>query len=234
MNLAVIATLPDVFRGRQKLVVIAPHPDDETLGCGALLAQAFAQAGAHVICMTDGGASHPGSMRWPAERLARLRQAELVDAVVALGGAPSDLTWLGLPDGSLSRSDKVQVADRLMRTILETGAQHVFAPALEDHHADHKATHRIVREVQAQRADWTFWTYPVWSRWDDPNFVDSIARHRPVCIKAPHAASMKRAAINAHQSQLGKVVRDDPGGFSLPLGMVEKFVTEDEVFWRMD
>ena len=48
-----------LLRGRP-LLVLAPHPDDESLGCGALLAQAFAGAGAHVACLTDGAASHPG------------------------------------------------------------------------------------------------------------------------------------------------------------------------------
>lgn len=50
--------------GTRRLVIVAPHPDDETLGCGLLIAAAV-RAGVRVavIALTDGQASHPGSRR---------------------------------------------------------------------------------------------------------------------------------------------------------------------------
>ena len=74
-----------LLRGRP-LLVLAPHPDDESLGCGALLAQAFAGVGAHVACLTDGAASHPGSRLVPPDQLAAIRRAEVLDAVAPLAG----------------------------------------------------------------------------------------------------------------------------------------------------
>ena len=76
MNVAHLPMLSAVFEGREKLVVLAPHPDDETLGCGALLARAFLGAGAHIICLTDGSASHPGSRHWTPARLAAQRRTD--------------------------------------------------------------------------------------------------------------------------------------------------------------
>ncbi len=52
---------PGIAAGAAPIVVLAPHPDDESLGCGALLAAAFAGKGARVVCLTDGSGSHPGS-----------------------------------------------------------------------------------------------------------------------------------------------------------------------------
>lgn len=233
MNIVPTPMVPDVFEGRAKLVVLAPHPDDESLGCGALLARAFAGAGAHVICLTDGSASHPHSMEWTPRRLAARRRAELTRAIACLGGSADDLTWLGIADSCLYRADADVIATKMEQTLVNLGAQHVFVPAAEDHHEDHQATARIATKLRAHRPDWTFYTYPVWCRWDDPEFEQNISRYAPVFLPAGNLRTRKRAAIHAHQSQLGKVVDDDPSGFTLPAGFVEKFVSEDEIFWRM-
>ncbi|PVA11020.1 PIG-L family deacetylase [Pelagivirga sediminicola] len=233
MNIAPSALLPDVFQGQERLVVLAPHPDDESLGCGALLARAFAGAGAHVICLTDGSASHPGSAFWTPTRLAAKRQAEMVEAIECLGGSARDLTWLGLTDSRLYQADAAAVVARLEQVIQGWGARHIFVPAAEDHHEDHQATARFAGQLRTRRPDWMFYSYPVWCRWDDPDFRQTIVRHSPVSVPPGGLRDRKRAAIDAHRSQTGQIVTDDPSGFTLPPGFIEKFVTEDEIFWRM-
>lgn len=229
------ASLDDrsVFSGSERLAVLSPHPDDESLACGALLARAFAGPGAHVICLTDGSASHPNSILWPRRRLAHLRRKELTRAIVCLGGSARDLTWLAMTDATLYRADLRVVTERLEQAILGSGAQHVFVPAAEDHHEDHQATARFAVELRAHRPEWSFYSYPVWCRWDDPDFEKTVAVHSPVRVPPGRYLASKRAAINAHGSQLGKVVLDDPSGFTLPPRFVEKFATEDEIFWKM-
>jgi LmbE family N-acetylglucosaminyl deacetylase len=55
-------------------VVIAPHPDDESLACGGLLALASCEGvRAAIVVVSDGAGSHPGSRAWPPARLAALR-----------------------------------------------------------------------------------------------------------------------------------------------------------------
>ncbi|WCR10683.1 PIG-L family deacetylase [Paracoccus stylophorae] len=233
MNDASATRLAGVFQGREPLVVLAPHPDDESLACGALLARGFAGAGAHVICLTDGSASHPASRQWPPDRLAARRRAELSEAVSRLGGAKTDLTWLGLPDSRLHLADPMRVAEDLDRIVTGLGAAHVFVPAIEDHHADHKATFRIALILRQRRPDLTFHAYPVWSRWDEPDFAAMIAARDPVFVPPGRMAGRKRAAIHAHRTQMGRIVRDDPFGFVLPDAMIRRFLDEDEIFWRM-
>lgn len=233
MNIAHTPILPDVFEGREKLVVLAPHPDDESIGCGALLARAFAGAGAHVICLTDGSASHPGSTEWTPPRMAYQRRAEMTEAIACLGGSARDLTWLGMADSCLYRADAAAVALHLQWIIAGRGARHVFVPAAEDHHEDHQATARFAIELRDRRPQWSFYNYPVWCRWDDPDFEKNIASRAPVFLPQRSFRAKKRAAINAHLSQLGKIVTDDPSGFTLAPDFIEKFVTEDEIFWKM-
>ncbi|MBA49993.1 MAG: PIG-L deacetylase family protein [Paracoccus sp. (in: a-proteobacteria)] len=233
MNSSESPTLPSAFRGDERIVVITPHPDDESLACGALLAHAFAGAGAHVICLTDGSASHPGSRTWVPPRLARQRHAELIDALKCLGGTPDDLFCLGLPDGRLDQADEAAISARVEQIVQDTGSRHIFASSAEDHHEDHKATASIAAAIRTRRPDWSYYSYPVWSRWDDPEFDAKIARHKPIFLEAGQHRDKKRAAIRAHRSQLGEIVTDDPSGFILPAAFIAKFIGEHEIFWRM-
>ncbi|MGR3563898.1 MAG: PIG-L deacetylase family protein [Heliomarina sp.] len=216
------------------IVVLAPHPDDESLGCGALLAHAFRGAGAHVICMTDGAASHPGSRIWTRERLANRRRAEMEAALVALGGSPSDLTWLGLPDAALGDCDHLIVAARICAIIRQTGAGALFATAVEDHHADHKATAAIAAQVATLCPDVPQYRYPVWSRWDDPHFDEALGMRNAIRFSPGRHGPAKRAAVFSHASQMGQCVDDDPLGFQLDPRFVEKFILEDEIYWRQE
>jgi len=216
--------------GGAPIVVLAPHPDDESLGCGALLAHAFAHDGAHVICMTDGSASHLGSRAWPAARLAAERRGELRRAIGHLGGTDADMTWLGHPDGWLGAQDQDAVVATVAAICLATGARHLFAPAPEDHHEDHKATSRIAVRVADRITRLSLWTYPVWSRWDEPE-TWTCNNHLTLDIGQWRAA--KRAAIQSHATQLGQVIQDDPDGFVMSKAFVDKFANSAEIYRRV-
>src|SRR5580698_6612768 len=93
-----IGSLPDVL-GEGGVLVIAPHPDDESLACGGLIAEACAtDRPASVIVVSDGTGSHPRSRLYPRARLRGLREAESRQAVSALGLPPRSLEFLRLPD----------------------------------------------------------------------------------------------------------------------------------------
>ena len=73
---------PEAARTLGRTVVVAPHADDESLACGGLLALLARQGvEAHVVVVTDGAASHPGSAMFPPARLAAVREAESRAAV---------------------------------------------------------------------------------------------------------------------------------------------------------
>ena len=216
------------------IMVLAPHPDDESLGCGALLAHAFsAGTGARIVCLTDGSASHRGSRRYPPARLASLRRCELADAIRCLGGDLSDILWLGEPDGQSERSDrKASVIRLLIRLSARLGARSIFAPLASDPHSDHRAAAAIAAEVAAG-AGLAHYGYPIWTRWQRPYFralLDEQSERRlPL---GPHAAR-KRAAIAAHRSQHGQVVDDASEAFCLDPGFVADLSTGPELFYEL-
>src|ERR1700689_4824660 len=93
-----IGRLPDVL-GEGGVLVIAPHPDDESLACGGLIAEACAtDRPATVIVVSDGTGSHPRSRAYPRARLRALREAEARQAVSALGLPPRCIEFLRLAD----------------------------------------------------------------------------------------------------------------------------------------
>ena len=218
--------------GANSIVVLAPHPDDETLGCGGLLATAFARGGAHVICMTDGSASHPGSAFWPPLRLAGLRRQELVAAVRRLGGTERDLTWLGCPDSALGDCNPQPIAERIAAICRQIGAERLFSTSPLDHHADHKATADIARRVVTLCPILRLFFYPVWSRWDDPEFQAKHRAWRMLRLDTETHREKKADALKAHRSQLGLVV-SDVAGFCLDPEMVRRFSEEDELYFEV-
>jgi LmbE family N-acetylglucosaminyl deacetylase len=117
--------------GADRVLVIAPHPDDETLGCGGTLAlHARAGDSVCVLIVTDGGSSRAGGLE--RERMRALRRSEAQRAISAL--ARAELVQLDLPEGRWSPEDLLPS----LRTLLErTRPTLVYATSCVDFHPEH-------------------------------------------------------------------------------------------------
>ena len=194
------AIAPDeLVPAHTRAVVVAPHPDDEVLSVGGLLAQ-LAECGrrVEVIAVTDGTASHRGSTEWPVERLARTRPRESLKALQCLGLAVEPIR-LGLPDGGL-KALRAMLAARLV-SLLRPGDV-VFTTWRQDGHPDHEATGEAcalaAASTGARLAEVPVWGWH-WSRPGDMRMPWSHAFRLPL---NEDAVRRKRAAVNAFTSQL--------------------------------
>jgi LmbE family N-acetylglucosaminyl deacetylase len=202
---------------RRRLVIVAPHPDDETFGCGLLIARAVrAGVAVAVVVLTDGAASHPNSQAWPPARLAGLRRGETRRALARLGAAATALRFLPWRDGRLD-GDGAALALRRVLAGLRAGIVLVTSPA--DHHPDHRAAYRLTTAaVHGTRTRLA--TYAVWSR-----LAGATARR----ARDPRLGAKRRAAL-AHRSQVGPYIADDPAGFTFTADLLARAIGEVERF----
>lgn len=195
-------TLNELVPTEARVIVVAPHPDDENLGCGGLLA-ALAERGSHliVIAVTDGEGSHPHSALWPQDRLRATRRQESQVAMERLGFAASRVEWhhLALPDGQVA--DHASSLQAHLKSILQPG-DCLLTTWRQDGHCDHEAVgaitaHRAVA-AQAQLIEVPVWAWH-WATPEDPRLP--WQRARKLWLTDSQRARKARA-VHAHASQL--------------------------------
>ena len=208
--------------GDAAFLVLAPHPDDELLGAGLLLAMtAAAGAKPSVVILTDGSASHQ-STQWPPERLAAVRRDEARFGLARLGiEAPE---WIGIPDGQLAHHiDDPALVESLVKLIAHRSIRILLVPDPADDHPDHRAAFRLaVRLFAAGHVD-RLVTMPIGLR------VDGLLlapRADHVVLNAPAHVPAKTAALFCHASQFGHLV-PAATGFTLPRHVMTGMLSAD-------
>lgn len=223
--------LDDAALSGRAFIVLAAHPDDETLGAGGLLARLHAVgATVRVLLCTAGEGSHPGSPTTTPEQLARVRLQEFGDALKRLFGGVDgggDVEWqcLGLPDGQLA-GHREQIRAAVREAVREASAAcgHaadevvLVAPYRSDGHTDHDVLGSVAAELSAA-AGHALLEYPIWYwLWaapggaagpddpDDPDDSDSTDdgawRGWFRLPLRPAELESKAAAMAAHVSQV--------------------------------
>ena len=203
------------------VLMIAPHPDDETIGAWGLMTRLHRRGAiVRVLVMTDGAASHPDSRSWPRVRLVRERQRETRRAMRAIGIDAGAVTFLGLPDGA-SAGTIVRASLRVARAVASSPKPLLLiAPVADDDHADHRTAAAAVGA--AGGAGIRRLGYRVWPTGAPPR------RARALVLTAQQRLA-KRRAIAGYRTQTGRII-DDPSGFALSPVQIATFSSAREMF----
>ena len=207
-----IAALPAFDLGRYAgLLVVAAHPDDETLGAGGVIRDASGRGlPVHVVVATDGA---PGG----DAAIADVRRQELAAAVEELAPGARVTTWTHPDAATGSRRDELR-ADLAALVAATPEDWLIVAPWPGDGHHDHRVVGELVTEVAAGRPTAS---YPIWMwHWADPA-DDRVPWAR--MVRAAGDAEAKRAALDRYPSQ---AAGDDP---LLGPGILEHFLRDDDV-----
>ncbi|TGE21158.1 PIG-L deacetylase family protein [Hymenobacter metallicola] len=220
--------------GLGSTLVVIPHPDDESLGCGGLLAL-LRQSGQPVraVLISDGTMSHPNSRKFPPAARQALREAELRQALTILGADAAELRCLGLPDGAVPPQGAAgfTAAVRQLRAwVEEARPATVLLPWRRDPHPDHRATHQLVQAALqglpvVRQLEYVVWAWERAAPADLPQPGEAAGWRLDI---APVLAQ-KQQAIAAHRSQLTNLI-DDPAGFRLSDSMLAHFAQPSEVY----
>lgn len=210
----------------QSAIVFAPHPDDETLGCGGtILRKKEAGAAVKIVFVTDGSRSHAALMA--EAELRTVREREALAAAAALGIAATDVTFLGFGDGRLTENLTAAI-EKIREFLQENPAAEIFIPSHLETPPDHALTGQAVLAALAQLSlTPDIYAYPIWYWHQWPwvplrkgggkrKFLEQLKTiftsklGTTIFSDFQHAVhiqpvlSQKRAALNQHASQMRK------------------------------
>lgn len=208
-------------------MIFSPHQDDETLGCGGVIAlKCRSNVPMQVVFLTDGGKAEMGDRS--AHEVVALRQREAELALSILGVSSAQIHFLQQPDGelqTLSPTQQQAVVAQLTQLLQHYQPEEVYVPHRSDPHPDHTATYRLVKQAIDEAhltVDW--FEYPIWLFWKSPLFLKlQPADLAGACLMAiDPVQAQKQQAIAAYDSQCSV----------LPIDFLKQFRQPYEVFFK--
>ncbi len=217
------------------VLLLAPHQDDETLGCAGLI-QRFMALGSnvYVVFLTDGSMSHPHSRLFDAKSRTQIRNEESIAAASILNIQADHLFFFNGPDSRFPHRGEEQYTSYLNALEQLTSNLHIdllLAPYQLDPHCDHRAAYQLAFDLSAT-SHISLWQYPIWV-YELGKEEDLLAlQHGDIrCLKlTPEEQSFKWAALQCHRSQLDAHIFNDPTGFLLTADVLQHFNQGNEYF----
>lgn len=229
------------------LLVIAPHPDDETIGCAATIARRRA-AGTPVtvVIVSDGGNSHRSSLITEQE-LAAVRRDESRRAGLLLGVAASQFRFLSFGSDDI-RTRQDAIVDALCVAVLDTHPEEILTVSRDDWSDEHRLiSDMVLRAVRRTKYPGIVRAFPVW-HWDEgPSLAkpsSSPVRQawdllqstrlthrtpRAVTVRVGELGQTKSRAFACYISQTTSYT-GEPDWIPFPPGWIDKFL-DYEVFF---
>ena len=190
-----------------KIVIVAPHMDDEALACGGLIAKLSHKDCVHIIYATDGMKSPapiiPGRDKISPD-LGKTRMQESIKAMKFLGVPEQNLHFFCLPEAQLKKH-LLLLRDLLRTKIRSIAPKYIFAPFRYDRHPDHLAVyHALISDLQRGGMQGQLIEYFVYYRWRLMPKRDIRKYIQPQFLfklEIADVAQQKRQALDCFKSQ---------------------------------
>ena len=265
-RVAIMAVTRKILRSRlrnideegqtSKILVFAPHQDDETLGCGGLIAKKRKEGVCvKIIFLTDGRKSHRKIL--PECEMAILREKEALKAAGKLGLESGDVFFLRFPSGKLG-SNFLTAVDRIYELFEDIHPGIILVPFLNDGHEEHILTNKIVwKALRKFNRKMVIYEYPIWF-WNNWPWINNSEKSLKLNIKKilkgglsclvmirdfrygfyiKDIIKQKKEALDFHESQM-KRISSDPEWLTLSdLGngdFIKCFFNDYEIFKKIE
>lgn len=196
-----------------RIAVVAPHPDDETFGCGGIISlSARDHIPMQVVFLSDGEAS---LKRWrvPPLEVSRQRRSQTIHAATAFGIAEPHLDFLHVPDGRIPSPGQQgynDIAQRLTDLLSQFAPDVIYCVHPSDGWADHAASAALVQTASSSlHPKPRLLFYTVWMWFSAPWGMPGALWNRGLSIDVHRVLAAKRIAINAY-------LRDAPSPAGIP------------------
>ena len=192
---------------RAPCLILAPHQDDETLACGALIARKRHEGQEiHIVFLTDGGASHPGHPSLSVEELIRLRRREAMAALGILGVDSACVHFWNEPDGTLktlSSDHREMIISRLAAMLVSVKPGRLFVPCSPDGSSEHDPVLGLAQAALAKSGQApAIWQYPIWCWWNPVLLFSKIFRQGGIQrLDGEDYHALKQRALRCYRSQ---------------------------------
>jgi len=222
----------------KKVIVFAPHPDDETCGCGGTVAKKISEGyDVFIVIMTDGRHALSEALGiysnpTPSE-LKEIRKKEVKNATKILGVPEENLLFLDFEDGTLRKVER-EAQEKIMKILREnSNPMEIYFPYEKDCHVDHRVTNRIIRNsIRELGVNATGYRYTVVRSnarigpWIDTFF--NLFKHNMIRVNVSEFLPLKEAALNEFKSMIS-IISDRQ---KKPLEeKVRRFLKKEEIFF---
>jgi LmbE family N-acetylglucosaminyl deacetylase len=214
-------------------LVLAPHPDDETLGCGATIMRKLAAGTPVQVVIAADGRHWYHSGKLSVDALNEIREEEARRACAILGLPCESIAFLRFEDRRLA-DHRGLLRDRLFDILDTMKPEEIFVSSIIDNHPDHRVLAELGRELAQVRRDHfpVLYEYPIWF-WDPRIWrVRHLLELRPRIVRTEEFRVRKREAIAAYRSQVTNLIG---GTASAPLrkGFLRQFLQPEEIFFEI-
>lgn len=230
----------------KRLVVFAPHPDDETLGCGGTVAEKLNEGyDVFVVFMTDGRHSlgeFAKSIGPTPSEIKTMRKEEAVKATKILGIPEKNLIFLDFEDKKLHESEGL-ARGKIVRILQELSPVEVFFPQEKEYHIDHRVTNLIVREglgtLDPRPIGYRYiiaWSFPLYlyqhimAEAVFDRVVSRFPKRQLVRVDISKSFLLKEKAIKQYESQI-KLIFSGQKRPVLKHSFLRRFLKSEEKFF---
>ena len=217
--------------------MFAPHPGDETWGCGGTIAKRISEGyEVLIVVMTDGRYAFQKVLGIDSdptpEELKEIRKDEVKRAVKILGVPGKNIVFLDFIDGEL-KNHEAEAVEKVIEVFNGNDPVEVYFPYKKDAHPDHRATYRIVKNAIGKLGiNVSMYQYSIGQKYAHIGpIIDSLLnlfKHNIIRVEISKFLSLKKGAVKEFRSEVSiisskqrKPLEED----------VNKFLKREEVFY---
>lgn len=226
------------MNNEKKIIVFAPHPDDETWGCGGTIAKKISEGyEVIIVVMTDGRYAFSkvlgiDSDPTPSE-LKEIRKKEVKRAARILGVREENLLFLDFEDGMLEKNQR-EAQEKVIEILRENPSPtEVYFPYEKDYHIDHRVTNRVVKNsVKKLGLPTMRYQYTIAHKYARIGpLIDTLLnffRHNMIRADISEFLHLKEAAVNEFRSEISIISSRQEKPLAEGIG---KFLKKEEIFF---